>query len=382
MYIIVAGKNNIAVDVLEYLITKNLNAKIGVICNKNETGVNSWQKSLRWFSQKWGIEEYSLDEIYNLEKVVFLSMEFDQIVRTDRFKNAKLYNIHFSLLPAYKGMYTSVLPILNGEKTVGVTFHSIDNGIDTGEIIAQTRFDIGEITSRELYLKYIKSGTQLVISNIDSILNNQVNSFPQSVNGSTYYSRKSIDFHNLSIDFYQTAQQVSRQIRAFTFREYQLMPFNNKRVVSARITPIRSKKKPGYIFFEDDMSAMVSTVDYNIILYFDRFEELIKSCTNGDYEKVQEICQIKEHINAKDNEGNTPLAVATYYNQIKIALRLISIGADIYSTNNVGENLLLCASKAYLRYHDKTLFKMYQQLGLSDFSVDYFGNDISCYIKE
>lgn len=39
-------------------------------------------------------------------------------------------------------MYTSAMVLLNGEEYTGVTFHRIDKGIDTGEIIAQQKIKI------------------------------------------------------------------------------------------------------------------------------------------------------------------------------------------------------------------------------------------------
>ena len=55
-------------------------------------------------------------------------------------------------------MYTSCLPILNGETITGVTLHKIDSGIDTGYIIKQKVFKINiNDTARDLYLKYLKN---------------------------------------------------------------------------------------------------------------------------------------------------------------------------------------------------------------------------------
>lgn len=185
MFICIAGKNNIAVDVLEYLLKKDISGEqIGIICNRNETGKNGWQRSLRFFAQKYGIREYRLEDVYSIEDLIFVSLEFDQIVKPELFADASLYNIHFSLLPMYKGMYTSALPILNGETEVGVTFHKIDRGIDTGDIIRQRRFELEQNdTSRDLYHKYIKNGTELVIDCMDDVINNRVVAMPQSVSG-------------------------------------------------------------------------------------------------------------------------------------------------------------------------------------------------------
>src|SRR5690606_13123102 len=103
-------------------------------------------------------------DLYNIENLLFLSLEYDRIIRPEIFKSSKLYNLHFSLLPAYKGVFTSILPILNGERQTGVTLHKIDNGIDTGDIIFQKNIDITEdINSLQLYKRYSDIGYKLLV---------------------------------------------------------------------------------------------------------------------------------------------------------------------------------------------------------------------------
>ena len=382
MFVCIAGKNNIAVDILEYLIRIEGEFELGVICNKTETGKNTWQKSLRWFAQKNNIKEYSLEDVYEIDDLVLLSLEFDRIIKTKKFKNARLYNIHFSLLPAYKGMYTSALPILNGEKTAGVTFHKIDDGIDTGDIIAQKEFSIEGMDCRELYLSYIRHGTKLVIECMDDVLNNRIKATPQSALGSTYFSKETIDYNNLSLDLNQTAEVIDRQIRAFCFREYQLPKFNGKSIISARITGIKSNNKPGTILFENESCVLLSTIDYNVVLFYDRFDELIVACAAGDVNLVKEICNVKKHINERNEKGWTPLIVATYNNRIEIVKFLISVGADISVINNNGTNLLMYAKDARMNYNDNTLFEMYKSLGLLESNRDYYDKDLYYYLGD
>ena len=382
MFICIAGKNNIAVDVLRYILSINIDAQIGVVCNKSDTGKNTWQKSLRWFANKWGVKEYLLEEIYDIEDLVFLSLEYDRIINPDKFNDARLYNIHFSMLPSYKGMYTSVFPILNGEETVGVTFHKIDSGIDTGDIIAQKSFSLNNQSCREVYHEFIRYGTELVISYLNDVIKNTVVSFVQPSKNSSYYSKHSIDYNNMLLDIYQTSENISRQIRAFNFREYQLLAFNGKSVISSRITNIKSTQKPGSVIFENEYCVMISTIDYNTVLFYDRFAELMKACEEGDVEKVQEICNVREHINEKNNKGLTPLMVATINNNIGIVKFLISLGADIYATNNIGKNLLMYAKEAYLRFGDNTLIKLYKTMGLSEYAEDYYGNNLLFYMEK
>lgn len=383
MFVCVAGKNNIAVDVLSYLI-ENCNGRydVGVVCNKNENGINEWQKSLRFFSHRFGVKEYQLSEIYEKEDVVFLSMEFDRIVKPELFKDARLYNIHFSLLPQYKGMYTSALPILNGEKHVGVTFHKIDQGIDTGDIIDQKKFELSKKdTSRDLYLKYIRYGTELVMKNLEDVLADQVVASPQSAENSTYYSKKCIDYSNLEIDLRQTAEGIERQIRAFSFREYQMPVVHDRKIIASRITDMKSQGRPGKILSEDSHGMMLSTIDYNIYLYFDRFDELIKACAEGDIRQVEEIAVAEEHINAADSKGWTPLIVAVYHNNIDIVKFLLSHGADVHVKNNNGTNLLMYAKDAYLNTGDKTVFRELMSMGLRVDECDYAGHNLEFYVN-
>ncbi|WP_241392744.1 formyltransferase family protein [Pseudomonas chlororaphis] len=86
------------------------------------------------------MREISLEAAYEVASTAFISLEFDRIVVPGRFSISRVSNIHFSRLPEYKGMFTSVWPLLESRAEAGVTLHFIDRGIDTGEIVAQQVF--------------------------------------------------------------------------------------------------------------------------------------------------------------------------------------------------------------------------------------------------
>jgi methionyl-tRNA formyltransferase len=383
MFVCIAGKNDIAVAVLDYLVRLGGNYKLGIVCNKTETGINGFQRSLRLYAEQNNIKEYQLEAMYEIEDLIFFSLEYDRLMRPNLFRSNRLFNIHFSKLPQYKGMYTSAIPILNSEETVGVTLHRIDYGIDTGDIIAQEDFRIDGMTCREVYFSYIKYGTELILKKIADILAGKEISYPQASIGSSYYSKKALDYSNITIDLNQTADGIERQIRAFTFREYQLPEIMGRKVFHARITNIRSTQKSGTVLLENKTSCMMATVDYNIVFYFDRFDELLAACKTGNLQQVQEICLLKKYLNEKNKYGWSPLIVATYANRIDVVKYLIVNGADIYATNSNGTNLLMYAKEAYKKYGDNTLFKLYLKLGLSVGQKDYYGYDVMYYlIKE
>jgi methionyl-tRNA formyltransferase len=53
-------------------------------------------------------------------------------------------NLHPSLLPRYRGRAPINWAIIHGEKQLGLTAHFIDEGMDSGDIIAQESFELGE----------------------------------------------------------------------------------------------------------------------------------------------------------------------------------------------------------------------------------------------
>lgn len=376
MVLCIAGKNDIAVDVLLYLLKNvNLYKKIDIVCilNKTESGQNSWQKSLKWFCQKNKINIVSLEDIYNIKDLIFLSLEFDQIVKPNLFLTKKLYNIHFSMLPKYKGMYTSIWPVYNGETETGVTLHFIDNGIDTGDIIEQEKIYINENdTAYDIYKKYIKIGTSVVIRNIKDIIENKINNrIKQPSRFSSYYAKESIDFNNVILNSKQTAWQVKRQVKAFAFRPYQFIKFQNISIIDAEILDIKSNVKPGSIVEENKSYFRISTIDYDVLLYKDEFEYLLTCIQRFENDEVKRILKVKRYIHEKNNYGWTPLMVATYNNNKEIFYLLLKCGADIFDKNWNGTNLLMYAKACYLRTSDVELFEHLYKLGLSIHEKDF-----------
>jgi methionyl-tRNA formyltransferase len=270
MKICIAGKNSIAINICKFL---NLNYPlielIGVV-NKTDNGINKFEPSFKSFLHRNNVPEMDLEELYDIEDLIFISLEFDRIINTDKFQTKKIFNIHFSLLPEYKGMYTSALPILHGKEYTGVSFHEIDNGIDTGNLISQTKFPIDDDdTARTLYYKYLKEGEDLVKRNLKSIIEGSYVSKNQEANKASYYSKSSIDYLNLEIKFNQTAYQVLSQIKAFTFREYQMPSARGVSFCKAAILNNSSRVKAGTILNESFSEITVSTIDYDIKLYKD-----------------------------------------------------------------------------------------------------------------
>ena len=149
--ICIAGKNEIALYGLQILL-KKFDAEQLLVCPNKMTDEPSWQPDLARYANHYGVTVSGLEDLYRIKDLVFISLEFDKIINPKKFLSDELYNVHFSLLPAYKGVYTSYWPIMNGEVKSGVTIHKIEKGIDTGDILFQKQFELPDtFTSRDLY---------------------------------------------------------------------------------------------------------------------------------------------------------------------------------------------------------------------------------------
>jgi methionyl-tRNA formyltransferase len=380
MIICVAGKNSIAIKTCQYILKKYTNVVLVGITNQTDTGENGFEPSFKSFLKLNNIEEVTLESLYNIEELVFISLEFDKIIRVDKFKSKRLFNIHFSFLPEFKGMYTSALPILYGKRYTGVTLHIIDNGIDTGDIIAQEKIIIKmSDTAKTLYGKYIAKGTKLVISQLEFLIKNSYTKKPQGSLNSTYYSKSSIDYGNLSIDFKKTAQQIIDQIRAFTFREYQLPEAFGFNISGASISVNRSIESPGKIVDIDYNKIFVSSIDFDVVLYKDFLDDFIDACAQGNLTEVLKIFPVITNINEKNKRGWNALMVSVYNNKIRIVEFLLLNRADIDVVNFNGTTILMYAKDAALHFKSTEIIKLVVRYGAKISSKDLFGKTVLDY---
>ena len=385
MIICIAGKNDIAVEILLYLLDRKIDRKnICIISNRTDEGKDNWQRSLLQKANEIGVEMKTLEDIYSTENLLFLSLEFDKIVSPNKFKSNKLFNIHFSLLPKYKGMFTSIMPILNNEKTTGVTFHKIDKGIDTGEIIAQKEFEIDLMdNARDIYHKYIQNGILLVKHCLEKLLRNEfIESKPQNLRESSYFSKSAIDFLNINIDLNQTAINIHNQIRAFNFREYQVPKVFETNIISSKILNLSSKKKAGSVLFENDICFIVSTIDNDIALYKDKVEDLFLACENGSSELINRLLQIPKIVNVQDENGWTPLIVAIYNNQKEVVKTLLINGADLSICNFKGTTPLMYAKSAYVKHKEPEVLQLLLSFDVDIYQKDYANKNVLDYCLE
>jgi len=381
MKICIAGKNDIAVNALTYISQNYPQFEIWVICNRSDNGKNSWQKSLKNTALKHNIPIKELEDIYEIPDLLFLSLEYDKIINPSLFSSSRLYNIHFSLLPAYKGMYTSIMPILNNEKISGVTLHKIDAGIDTGDVLDQISFTISESDNgRNLYDKYLLNAFLLFQKNIDSLLLGEIKAGPQSSKGASYYSKKTIDFKNIIIDTKKTAEEIFNQIRAFAFRDYQLPQIGNYKIWRSEISSIPSQKhQVGKYEQKEAHYIEIHAIDYIVYAYIDFEEELFDAAANGDIEYIKWLQSINYDIHIQNEHGWDILIVSTYNNQQELVKYLLDINFDIAKTNYKGTSVLMYAMTIASKLDELSMLNLILSYMPNLYHVDDLGLSVFDY---
>lgn len=330
--ICIAGKNDIACNCLQYLINNTSIPKSSILALPidSDENIDRWQRSYLKFSLDHGIKLTSLKELYQVNNLIFVSLEYDKIIQPQKFKSKNLFNIHFSLLPKYRGMYTSIWPILNNENETGVTLHRIDPGIDTGNVIASIRFKIEKNdTSRAIYFKNLKYGQLLFEEQFPNLLSGNIIEIKQEESMSSYYSKGSIIFEKLNINLNCSSIELYNQVRAYNFREYQTPKVHGYNISHCIKTKLRSTLNAGSIIQNTFSYLKIATLDFDCFLFKDYLDNTIDLIKNGEDELASLFINSIYDINERTRTGSTLLIESIKANNKTLTKLLLLKGADI-----------------------------------------------------
>ncbi|MFG6303029.1 methionyl-tRNA formyltransferase [Corynebacterium hesseae] len=123
-------------------------------------------------------------------------------------------NLHFSLLPAWRGAAPVQAAIAAGDTRTGATTFRIDQGLDTGDILATIDEDIQDTdTADDLLTRLAYAGGDLLVRTMDGLEDGSI--APQPQVGEASYAHK-ISTDDARIDWTAPAEAVDRHIRAHT----------------------------------------------------------------------------------------------------------------------------------------------------------------------
>ena len=124
-------------------------------------------------------------------------------------------NIHPSLLPRHRGPSPVATAILEGDEITGVTIMLLDEGMDTGPILAQQETEISrEEPCDTLTMRLFDIGSNLLTTTLDDWRDHSIAPAPQDDASATVTRR--LQRTDGQIHWNQTALEIARRVRAFT----------------------------------------------------------------------------------------------------------------------------------------------------------------------
>lgn len=124
-------------------------------------------------------------------------------------------NLHFSLLPAWRGASPVPAAIRAGDTMTGATTFVIDSGLDTGPILGTITEPIGpRDTAGDVLQRLAHTGAGLLVATFDGLASGNLQPIPQPTDGISHAGK--ILTSDGEIDFTQPAFAIDRHIRALT----------------------------------------------------------------------------------------------------------------------------------------------------------------------
>jgi len=164
---------------------------------------------------------------------------FGRLIKPDVLARVPMVNVHFSLLPRWRGAAPVERAILAGDTETGVGIMQLEEGLDTGPVYVEERVSIGDgETADELRARLVEIGTRLLVATLAQPLPT-----PTPQTGEPTYAAK-IEPEELRIDWTRAAEEIDRLVRA-TGRAW--TTFRGQRLRIHRARPSVGVLEPGVL---------------------------------------------------------------------------------------------------------------------------------------
>lgn len=186
------GTPTIAVPYLEFLASTETVA--GVVCKPDEPAGRGYQltapptkgvalsKQIPVFQPEGPWTDETVERLRSLKADLGVAVAYGRILPESVFRAPRLgtVNIHFSLLPKYRGAAPIQWALIKGEKETGVTVFWLEAGLDTGPIAGQTSVPVDpEDNARTLRDKLVPAGLHVLKDVLKNIASGKIDKHPQ-----------------------------------------------------------------------------------------------------------------------------------------------------------------------------------------------------------
>lgn len=173
-------------------------------------------------------------------------------------------NLHFSLLPRWRGAAPVHHAIRAGDQVTGLTTFVLDEGMDTGPILDQVEMEIGpEETAGELMTRLAERGAPLLVGSLRRLVAGAP-ARPQPTEGVTI--APTFGPQDVAIDWTRPAREVANLVRSANAAPGAHTTFRGRRLKVWRARPTTGQGPPGQVLRGDDAGPVVATGDAAVVL--------------------------------------------------------------------------------------------------------------------
>ncbi len=197
-----------------------------LVTHKHSSGENVWYRLPEDWARRRGIrtmiaEQHDPASIrLAVERALpdfIFSFMYRHLLPDDILKLAAYaaYNLHPSLLPAYRGRAPINWVLVNGEPRTGVTLHKMERKADAGDIAGQASVEISTVdTALTLHNRIAEVSASLLAELLPKIADGSIQHTPQDLTTGSYFGRRTPD--DGAIEWERGALPVYNLIRAVT----------------------------------------------------------------------------------------------------------------------------------------------------------------------
>jgi methionyl-tRNA formyltransferase len=155
-------------------------------------------------------------------------------------------NLHFSLLPAWRGAAPVQHAVMAGDEITGASTFLIEEGLDSGPVYGTVTEEIRRTdTSGDLLTRLAFAGAGLLVATMDGIEDGTLKAVPQPADGITLAPKITVE--NAHVDWSAPALRVDRMVRGCTPAPGAWTVFRSERLKLIHATPVpeRTDLAPG-----------------------------------------------------------------------------------------------------------------------------------------
>ena len=215
----VIGEGNLLLCCLRDLLDAGIEIKaaftntacVSELCHNN--GISCFSRSANLHET---LQKHNIDYLFSISN--------PRILKEDvlRLPNKLTINYHDSPLPAYAGIHATSWAIINGERKHGISWHVVETGIDTGDVLQSETVDILEEDSAlTLNLKCHEAAKQAFERLVHDITHDKLNHKKQSEIGRTYFGLNAIPTNTGVLNFNDSAENIYNLARALEFGNHE-----------------------------------------------------------------------------------------------------------------------------------------------------------------